>query len=67
LAKPGNRLKGHPGFLERSKKTEKLDPGGIYLGTTTGQLFYSRNGGDSWELLLEHLPPINSVDCAAIV
>ena len=25
------------------------------------------NDGDSWELLLEHWPPINSVDCAAIV
>ena len=47
--------------------TDHLDHCGIYLGTTTGQLFYSRNDGDSWELLLEHLPPINSVDCAAIV
>ena len=47
--------------------TDYLDPCGIYLGTTTGQLFYSRNDGDSWELMLEHLPPINSVDCAAVV
>ena len=37
------------------------------LRAITGQLFYSRNDGDSWELLLEHLPPINSVDCAAVV
>ncbi len=53
--------------LREGMATDHLDHCGIYLGTTTGQLFYSRNDGDSWELLLEHLPPINSVDCAAIV
>ncbi|MCH8897039.1 MAG: hypothetical protein IIC33_01905 [Chloroflexi bacterium] len=53
--------------LREGMATDHLDPCGIYLGTTTGQLFYSRNNGDSWELMLEHLPPINSVDCAAIV
>ncbi len=53
--------------LREGMATDHLDLCGIYLGTTTGQLFYSRNDGDSWELLLEHLPPINSVDCAAVV
>ena len=47
--------------LREGMATDHLDPCGIYLGTTTGQLFYSLNDGDSWELLLEHLPPINSV------
>ena len=35
-----------------------LDPCGIYLGTATGQLFYSRDDGDTWELMLDNLPSI---------
>ncbi|MCI0781772.1 MAG: hypothetical protein J4N93_10795 [Chloroflexi bacterium] len=30
------------------------------------QVFYSRDDGDSWELLLEHLPPILSVECGLV-
>ena len=35
--------------------------------TTTGQIFYSRDDGDTWELLIDYLPPINSVDCGTVV
>ena len=52
--------------LREGMATDHLDPCGVYLGTTTGYLFYSRNDGDSWELMLDHFPPINSVDCAAV-
>ena len=34
------------------------------LGTNTGQLFYSRDDGDSWEILADYLPPIQSVEVA---
>ena len=47
--------------------TDTLDPCGIYVGTSTGQLFYSRDEGDSWDLLAEYLPPINSVETAVVV
>ena len=53
--------------LREGMGTDSLDPCGIYLGATTGQIFYSRDDGDNWELLADHLPPINSVDCAVVV
>jgi hypothetical protein len=43
--------------------TDSLDDCGIYVGTTTGQLFHNRNNGDNWELLMEHLLPILSIEC----
>ncbi|MDA0733157.1 MAG: exo-alpha-sialidase [Chloroflexi bacterium] len=53
--------------LREGMATDSLDPCGIYIGTTTGQIFYSRDNGDKWELLVDYLPPINSVDCAVVV
>ena len=44
--------------------TDALDPCGVYVGTSTGQLFFSKDEGDSWELLADYLPPINSVETA---
>ena len=49
--------------LREGMSTDALDPCGVYLGTTTGQLFYSRDSGGSWEMLIDQLPPINSVEC----
>ena len=46
--------------------TDDLDPCGVYVGTSTGQLFFSRNEGDSWQLLADFLPPINSVETATV-
>ena len=53
--------------MREGMATDGLDPCGVYVGTSTGQLFYSRDDGDSWELLLDYLPPINSVDCVIVV
>jgi photosystem II stability/assembly factor-like uncharacterized protein len=33
----------------------------LYFGTTTGQLWIGRDGGEEWELLQESLPPIQCV------
>ena len=44
--------------------TDTLDPCGIYIGTSSGQIFYSRDDGESWELMIEYLPPINSIEVA---
>ena len=41
-----------------------INPCGVYVGTTAGQIFYSRDEGDSWKVLVEHLPPINSLEVA---
>ncbi|GEM_PF-3118645 len=39
---------------------------GIYVGTSTGRIFHSRNEGDTWNVLIDHLPPIYSLECAAM-
>ena len=46
--------------LREGMATDALDACGIYLGTTTNQVFYSRDDGDSWELMLDSVPPILS-------
>ena len=52
--------------MREGMATDSKDPRGLYVGTTTGQLFYSRDDGDSWELMIEHLPSINSLECAVL-
>ena len=42
--------------------TDNLDLYGIYIGTTSGQIFQSYDEGESWSLMIENLPPINSVE-----
>ena len=50
--------------MREGMATDNLDPCGVYVGTTNGQIFYSRDEGDNWELLIDNLPPINSVEVA---
>ena len=45
---------------------DSLSPAGIYAGTDTGQLFFSRDDGDSWEVMADYLPPILSVETAVV-
>jgi hypothetical protein len=52
--------------LREALTTDSLDSAGIYAGTDTGQLFYSRDDGDSWEILADFLPPIVSVETAVV-
>ncbi len=47
--------------------TDAMDPCGVYVGTSTGQLYYSRDEGDSWDLLADLLPPINSVETGIVI
>jgi photosystem II stability/assembly factor-like uncharacterized protein len=51
----------HLGVLRGAMYADPLSPAGVYVGTTGGRLFYSRNSGDSWETLAEYLPPIYSI------
>ena len=53
--------------LRDGMATDTLDPCGVYIGTTTGQIFYSRDNGDSWKLMIDYLPPINSIETAIAV
>lgn len=42
--------------------SDRHDPVGLYLGTTSGELWASRNEGAKWTCLANHLPEIYSVE-----
>jgi hypothetical protein len=48
-------------LLREGMTSDEEDPGGLYFGTTTGQLFCSRNRGEEWSRITDALPPILSV------
>ncbi len=56
---------GHFGVHREGIATDDLDPPGIYVGTTTGQLFVSPNGGKNWHLVPFAFPGIHSVSVAS--
>jgi photosystem II stability/assembly factor-like uncharacterized protein len=45
---------------------DKLDPCGIYFGTTGGQVYGSSDGGDTWTTVAAHLPSVLSVEVQVI-
>ena len=53
--------------LRENLAVDRCDPAGVYVGTSTGQLFYSRDEGDCWEQLADYLPAIISVNATQIV
>ena len=54
------------GVLRDGMAVDSLDPAGVYFGTNTGEVFGSRDEGDSWELVTGYLPPVFSVGVAVI-
>jgi photosystem II stability/assembly factor-like uncharacterized protein len=58
--------RAHLVVLREAMATDTLDEAGIYVGTNTGQLFHSRDSGETWDLLADYLPPIQSVEAAVI-
>ena len=46
------------GVLRDAMTADSLSPAGVYLGTTMGELFFSRDEGDHWERLPGQLPRI---------
>ncbi len=55
---------GHFGVQREGIATDALDPAGIYVGTTTGQLFVSPDAGKVWKLVPFQFPGIHSVSVA---
>ncbi|HEX2022053.1 MAG TPA: exo-alpha-sialidase [Candidatus Thermoplasmatota archaeon] len=47
--------------LRDGMATDGRDPAGIYVGTTTGQVFASRDEGVTWAKIADHLPPVLSL------
>ncbi|CAN5634261.1 sialidase family protein [soil metagenome] len=43
--------------------TDHCSPGGVYFGTSDGNLYGTADGGDSWTAIASELPSIRSVSC----
>jgi photosystem II stability/assembly factor-like uncharacterized protein len=54
------------GVLREAMAVDHHDEAGIYIGTSTGQLFGSRDEGSSWTLLADYLPGISSVEAVLL-
>jgi hypothetical protein len=52
--------------LREGLATDGHDPAGVYVGTTTGQLYASRDEGASWSRVAENLPPVLSVSAGVV-
>ena len=50
----------------RAMAADAHDPAGIYFGTTSGEIWGSRNEGETWTSLATHLPEIYSLEVAAL-
>ena len=45
---------------------DELKSPALYFGTTTGQLWMGRDGGEDWKCLFDSLPPIHNVKVAVV-
>jgi hypothetical protein len=52
--------------LREAMARDTLDPVGITFGTSTGQLWHSSDGGDSWRMITDTLPEIWGVEAAVV-
>lgn len=53
--------------LREGLAADTCQQAGIYAGTKTGEIFTSLDGGDTWQLMMDYLPPIYSLSAAVIV
>jgi photosystem II stability/assembly factor-like uncharacterized protein len=56
----------HLGVLRAALTIDSGDPAGLYFGTSTGQVFASTDDGDTWGEIASYLPPVWSVEVAAV-
>jgi photosystem II stability/assembly factor-like uncharacterized protein len=52
--------------LRDAMAVDTLDPGGVYFGTTGGQVYASADGGDSWGAIVRDLPAVLSVEAQTL-
>jgi hypothetical protein len=62
---PASRFPGEYGTHREGMACDRLDPAGIYVGTTTGQLFVSPDAGKTWSQIPHSFPAIHSVSVAS--
>ena len=52
--------------LRDAMDIDRLEAPALYFGTTTGQLWIGRDGGEQWDCLFDSLPPIHCVKVAVV-
>jgi photosystem II stability/assembly factor-like uncharacterized protein len=66
LAKGLPRKDSYFTILRDAMTIDDLKSPALYVGTTTGQLWIGRDGGERWENLFDSLPPIHCVKVAVV-
>jgi hypothetical protein len=54
------------GVLRQAMATDRLEPAGVYFGTSTGSLFASADEGERWDCIAQYLPAILSVETLVV-
>ena len=54
------------GVLRQAMATDRLEPAGVYFGTSSGTVFASADEGESWAPIAEHLPIVTSVETMVV-
>ena len=52
--------------LRDAMDIDELKSPAVYFGTTTGQVWIGRDGGEKWDCLFDSLPPVNTVKVAQV-
>ena len=55
----------HAAVLRDAMCSDQADPAGIYVGTRAGEVYASRDDGENWTLVADHLPDVLSVRAVA--
>jgi photosystem II stability/assembly factor-like uncharacterized protein len=66
LAKGLPRKASYFTVLRDAMDVDNLKSPALYFGTTTGQLWIGRDGGEQWDCVFDALPPIHNVKVAIV-
>src|SRR5205809_187755 len=66
LARGLPRKQSYFTVLRDAMDVDRLKAPALYFGTTTGQLWIGREGGEQWDCLFDSLPPIHNVKVAVV-
>ncbi|HVS08834.1 MAG TPA: exo-alpha-sialidase [Planctomycetota bacterium] len=66
LAKGFPKKESYYTVLRDAMDIDEMKSPALYFGTTTGQLWMGRDGGEEWTCLFDSLPPINVVKVAVV-
>jgi photosystem II stability/assembly factor-like uncharacterized protein len=52
--------------MRDAMSTDDADPAGVYFGSRSGEVYASRDEGESWQLVVDHLPDVLCVRAAVV-